>query len=404
MPDTSTGLVGLPFPRENKYAAAESAVVERLRSGRLSDTNRGPAIQSLEDAFTDLTGARYALAFNSGTSALHAALHATGAHPEAGIAVSPMTWISALTATLHAGSFPVFCDVEPNGVNLAPAALAAAAPGCSAAVVTHAWGIPAPMDALGHIDEPVALVEDDSHAHGALYLGRPAGSLGAAGCFSLQDAKSVSGGEGGILTTSTRAVYERALTLGHHPHRLQAELSLPDLRPLAQTGAGYKFRMPVLSALIAREQLRTLAERACVAETNLAVLTSTLADRKAPITAPELADGTRRGWYGTPLTVTEPLSEPQALRAAAASAGIPLRPMYDDWVKAPLFQQPDLLRQLWPHVRLSPYAPPEPDALPHYYRARRQTLVIKVPMVAAADYMHAVGRTLADILNRHLNP
>lgn len=103
-----------------------------------------------------------------------------GVRAEAAIAVSPMTWISALSATPQAGSFPVFCDVGPDGVNLAPAALTAAAPRCSVAVVTHAWGIPAPLDTLARTDEPLALIEDNSHAHGALHLGRPAGPLGPA--------------------------------------------------------------------------------------------------------------------------------------------------------------------------------------------------------------------------------
>ncbi|MCT9080443.1 DegT/DnrJ/EryC1/StrS family aminotransferase [Streptomyces fulvoviolaceus] len=404
MPEPTTAAVGLLFPREDKYATAEQAVLRQLRSGRLSDTNRGPAIRALEEAFADLTDTDFALAFNSGTSALHAALHATGAHPEAGIAVSPMTWISAITATLHAGSFPVFCDLEPDGVNLDPTALAAVASSCSAAVVTHAWGIPARMDALAQTAEPLALIEDASHAHGAVYRGLPVGSLGAAGCFSLQDAKSVSGGEGGILTTSNRGVYERALVLGHHPHRLQNELTLPDLLPLAQTGAAYKFRMPVLSAVIAREHLRTLPERARTAGANLAVLTDTLADHKAPIAVLHLSEGSRCGWYGTPLTITEPVRDPDTLHAAAIAAGIPLRPLYDDWVCSPLFQQPGLLQRVWPHVRLTPYTPPDPDALPNYYRARHQTLVIKVPTVAAADYMHAVGQALVEVLVRHLNP
>lgn len=402
MPETAGITVSAPFPREDKYQGAQQAVRDQLAAGRLSDTNRGPATARLEQTFADLAGTRFALSFNSGTAALHSALHATGTHPEAGVAVSPMTWISALTASLHAGSFPVFCDVEPGSLNLDAKALAAAASACSATVVTHAWGVPARMDAI-NAATPLAVVEDCSHAHGALYLGRPVGGWGSAGCFSLQESKSVSAGEGGALTTSDRTLYERALLLGHHPHRLSAEITQPDLLPFVETGAAHKFRMPVLAALIAQEQLRTLADRSHNAEVNLAALTRALDGDAAPAVLPPLAEGSRRGWYGAPLTITEPVSDPTGLMQKAVACGIPVRPLYEDWVRAPLFQQPHLLQRMWPHVRLTPYTPPDPDSLPNYYLARRQTLVIKVPTVPAADYMHDVARVLSSLLTRHLN-
>src|SRR5688572_11309417 len=111
----------MPFPREARYGPADhAAVAELLDAGRLSDTTRGPAIAAVEDGFATLAGTRYALSFNSGTAALHAALHAVGVHPEAGVVMSPLTWISAIMAAFHAGSFPIFADVQPGGVNLDP--------------------------------------------------------------------------------------------------------------------------------------------------------------------------------------------------------------------------------------------------------------------------------------------
>jgi dTDP-4-amino-4,6-dideoxygalactose transaminase len=95
----------------------------------------------------------------------------------------------------------------------------------------------------------------------SVYRGRPVGSWGAAGCFSLQESKAVSGGEGGILTTSNAVIYQRAMTLGHHPLRLADELTDPDLLPLTEAAASYKFRMPALAAVIALQQLRSLPEQ-----------------------------------------------------------------------------------------------------------------------------------------------
>jgi dTDP-4-amino-4,6-dideoxygalactose transaminase len=389
--------VNLPFPRRARYGAAErAAALDLLDAGRLSDTGRGPAIAGLEDDFAAMTGTRHALSFNSGTASLHAALHAVGAGPDAGVVMSPMTWISAILVAFHAGSFPIFADLEPGGINLDPAAVPAASDH-GAVLVTHAFGIPARMDAL--IGHPAPVVEDCSHAHGARYTGRPVGSWGAAGCFSLMERKAVSGGEGGVLTTNDRRVYERAMTVGHHPHRLTAELTQPDLLTLATTGLGYKTRMPTLAAVIARAQLAGLPARMAAADTNLAHLTEILDSNGAPVRTPPIGAGSVRGWYGTPLIVTEPVADPDQLYAACQAASVPVRRLYDDWLSSPLLRNPALLPSLFPHLRHSPWTAPDPDSFPHYTHARRQTLLIKVPEVPAADYMDQVGAALTAVLH-----
>jgi len=402
MPSRTPVKVTLPFPRAPRYGPAErAAALDLLNAGRLSDTGRGPAIAALEDDFAVLAGTHYALSFTSGTAALHGALHAVGAHPEAGVVTSPLTWISAIMVAFYAGSFPVFADVEAGSVNLDPTAVGAAGD-CSAVLVTHAWGIPARMDALiAATNAPI--VEDCSHAHGARYRGRPLGSWGTAGCFSLMERKAVSGGEGGVLTTNFRAVYERALTVGHHPHRLRAELTDPALLPLAATGLGYKTRMPVLAAAIAGAHLRGLAARMAASDANLTSLREVLHAHAAPVAPPPLADGSVRGWYGTPMIVTQPVGDPAALFAACTAAALPVRRVYDDWLSSPLLQTPALLRDRFPHLRHAKWTTPDPQALPNYLTARRQTLLLKIPDIPAADYMHEVGNTLAAVLNQQLN-
>ncbi|MFH8387174.1 DegT/DnrJ/EryC1/StrS family aminotransferase [Kitasatospora sp. NPDC018058] len=392
--------VTLPFPREPKYGQAEKdAVLKLLDDGRLSEINRGPATNALEAAFARFTGTRHALSFNSGTASLHAALNAVGASPEAGVAVSPMTWVSAITAVFQAGSYPVFCDIEPDSPNIAATAVAQAAGACSAVLATHTWGIPARMDQLAGASG-LPIVEDCSHAHGALYQGRAVGSWGAAGCFSLQESKAVSGGEGGVLTTTDRTVYERALTLGHHPARLAAELTLPELQPLATTGAAYKYRMPALSAVIALQQLRSLPERMLAAEQNLATLRKVLEEYDAPITWPAIGELSVRGWYGTPLTISVRVPDPAELGKRFKAAGVPVRSLYEDWTQVPLFQRPDLAARFWPHLARSPYRPPAMDELPNFRKAMRQMIVLKVPQIAAPNYMEQVAEALAAVLVR----
>ncbi|MGP4029677.1 DegT/DnrJ/EryC1/StrS family aminotransferase [Actinomadura sp. 3N407] len=387
-------MVTMPFPRRPKYGDAEiTAATALLRSGSLSEIGRGPASAGLEDAFAELIGTTYALSFNSGTASLHAALnavqHAASTDLVAGVAMSPMTWISAITAAFHAGSYPVFADLAPHSPNLDPAA--ARATGCSAVLVTHAWGIPARMDEFAHQSVPV--VEDCSHAHGALYQNRPIGSWGRAGCFSLQESKAVSGGEGGVLTTDDRAVYEAAMTVGHHPFRLAAELTDLRLLPLTTAAASYKYRIPALSAAIATEQLKTLPERMRACEDNLAHLTHLIRTIDLPLQPVPAPEGSLRGWYGAPFTLLEPVTAPAALAAACKQANLPVRALYPDWMSAPLLQQPALTERYWPHMR-GRWNPPDVRDFPNYQNFRKQTLLLKIPDTPAPGYVEQVAAAL----------
>ncbi|WP_055752545.1 DegT/DnrJ/EryC1/StrS family aminotransferase [Frankia sp. AvcI1] len=381
----------LPFPRRRKYGDAEiTAVTALLRSGSLSEIGRGPACTSLEDAFRALTGTDHALSFNSGTASLHAALHAVGVHPDAGVAMSPMTWISAITAAFHAGSHPVFTDLAPDSPNLDPAQLNTGQH--SAVLVTHAFGIPAPMEQFTHLPDPV--VEDCSHAHGARYRKRPVGSWGNAGCFSLQESKAVSGGEGGVLTTNSRTLYERAMTVGHHPTRLAAELADPDLLALAPAAASYKYRIPALAAVIATEQVRTLSDRMATCAANLSYLTQLIEDRDLPLQPVSAPEDSVRGWYGAPFTLLTPITDPAALLSACKNVGVPVRALYPDWLSTPLLQRPDLIAAYWPHLR-GRWTPPHPADFPRYQQFRNQTLVLKIPDVPAPAYLEQVAAALA---------
>ncbi|SDI48333.1 dTDP-4-amino-4,6-dideoxygalactose transaminase [Sinosporangium album] len=395
----ATQRVTIPFPKHPKYGDDEvSAVTALIRSGSLSEIGRGPAVTAIEDAFAALTGTTHALSFNSGTASLHGALHAVGVTPDQGVAMSPMTWISAINAAFHAGSFPLFSDISADSPNLDPAGINPS--NCSAVLATHAWGVPASMERFA--DLPVPVVEDCSHAHGAVYRGRSIGSWGVAGCFSLQESKAVSGGEGGVLTTSDPGIYQRAMTLGHHPFRLEEELTDPELVPLTEAAASYKFRMPALAAVIARVQLRSLPDRMRNSETNLAHLTQLITEADLPLAPVPVSDDTVRGWYGTPFTVQIRVSDPASFFAACKAAGLPVRALYADWLTSPLMTEPRLIERYWPHMR-GRWMPPGKHDFPNYQRFRRQTILLKVPDVPSPDYMEQVAATLAATLQSLLS-
>ncbi len=188
------------------------------------------------------------------------------------------------------------------------------------------------------------------------------------------------------------------MTLGHHPHRLAAELTDPDLVPLIPSAASYKFRMPALSAVIAREDLRGLAARNLAAQNNWQVLHDLVGRHGLPIAFPELGENSQRGWYGTPLILQSEIDRPDDLQAACVQAGIPVRAQYPDWLASPLLQSTELLTRFWPHVAHTDYRPASRADLPHYDRLRRQLLVLKIPDVPAPDYMEQVGHALAAVL------
>ncbi|MEV7118266.1 hypothetical protein [Kitasatospora griseola] len=121
-----------------------------------------------------------------------------------------------------------------------------------------------------------------------------------------------------------------------------------------------------------------------------------------PVAWPEIGELSARGWYGTPLTIGVRVPDPAELGRRFKAAGVPVRSLYEDWTQAPLFQHPELAARFWPHLAHSPYRPPTQDELPNYYRALRQTVVLKVPQIPATDYMEQIAEALATVLIRTL--
>ncbi|HST79657.1 MAG TPA: DegT/DnrJ/EryC1/StrS family aminotransferase [Verrucomicrobiae bacterium] len=178
----------------------------------------GP-IAEFERQFAQLTGSRYALTMNSGTAALHSAYFALGVKPGTEVIVPGYTFFATAAPILQCGGRPVFCDVDPETLVADPDDVERRiTPRTRAICVVHLWGNPAPMDRFVEIARRhnLGLIEDCSHAHGALYRNRAVGSWGHIGCFSLQGPKAVSAGEGGIAVTDDPVLFDRMLALGHY--------------------------------------------------------------------------------------------------------------------------------------------------------------------------------------------
>lgn len=191
----------LPYGRQALDEADIQAVVAVLRSDWLT---QGPAVEAFEKAFATQAGAAHAVAVNSGTAALHAAVHALGLGPGDEVIVPPITFTASANCAVFEGATPVFADVDAGTLLLDPgAAERTVTPRTRAIVAVDYSGHPCDYDRLralaaGH---GLALIADACHAPGASYKGRPVGSLADVSAFSFHPVKHITTGEGGLVTT-----------------------------------------------------------------------------------------------------------------------------------------------------------------------------------------------------------
>lgn len=165
----------------------------------------GPEVTAFEERFADYCRVAHCRAVNSGTSALHLALLASGIGQGDEVITVSMTFVATTAAILYSGAKPVFVDVDPVTWTMNPAAIEAAiTPRTKAILPVHLHGLMADMDPIMSIARRHGLVviEDAAQAHGAEYKGRRAGSIGDIGCFSFYPGKNLGAfGEGGAVTT-----------------------------------------------------------------------------------------------------------------------------------------------------------------------------------------------------------
>jgi len=255
--------IALPSTGEEEWLALR----ESIETGWLS---QGPKVKAFEDAFATRHQVAHALATTSCTTALHLALAAAGVGPGDEVIVPAFTWVATANVAVYCGATPVFVDVEPYTYNMDMAQVAqAVTPRTRAVIPVHLFGLCADMDGLrATLPQNVVVIEDAACAAGATYRGRPAGGLGAMACFSFHPRKSITTGEGGMLTTDDADLAERANMLRNHGASVSEEVRhhgpkpylLPDFDVL-----GFNYRMTDLQGALGLVQLtkldRFIAER-----------------------------------------------------------------------------------------------------------------------------------------------
>lgn len=226
-----------------------AAIAEVLPTGNYV---LGPNVRAFEEEFAAYCQTKYSLGISNGTEALHLALLACGVGPGDEVITVPNTYIATVFAISYCGAKPVFVDVDEATFNIDVAQIEAKITSRTRAILpVHLYGQIVDMDALLAIARRhnLRVVEDAAHAHGALYKGRRAGSLGDVGCFSFYPRKVMGCyGDGGAITTSDPELYDRIRVLrymGQHTKYLHEVI-------------GYQQRLDEIQAAILRVKLRHL--------------------------------------------------------------------------------------------------------------------------------------------------
>lgn len=247
--------ISLPVTGEEEWLATK----EPLTTGWLTS---GPKVREFEELFAKRHKVKHAIAVTSATTALHLAVVALGVKEDDEVIVPAFTWVSTANVVLYQGAKVVFVDVDPKTFNLDPADLKRKISKKTKAIIpVHLFGLCADMDAIKEISGDIPLIEDCACAAGSEYKGTPAGGLGNIGCFSFHPRKSVTTGEGGMVTTNDDAIAERIKALRNHGASVSEEerhhgpkpFILPDFNLM-----GFNYRMTDLQGAVGVVQIKKL--------------------------------------------------------------------------------------------------------------------------------------------------
>lgn len=292
-------------------------VVKQLQTGQINVVSGG-ILARFERDFAKFAGTSHALAVNSGTSALYSALRAVGVEPDDEVIVPDYGFHGMVAAVLATGAKVKICDVEPQGLTLAPQAVAKAiSPKTKAVLVLHPWGVPADLAAIRAVTD-LPIVSDASHAHGALLNGQPLATYADITCFSLGLGKLLSGGELGFAVTNNAHLHE-AMMIDGHVNRVPHDLKISTW---SGNAIGLKLRPHALALTLGSGQLKRFGEKqALLAEVGEALQKAGGNCGLAPQISPAAA---QRAWYQVRFSLPDGLDRSHVLKALQAQ-GIPAR-------------------------------------------------------------------------------
>jgi perosamine synthetase len=247
--------IALPSVGEEEWLATK----EVFMSGWLT---QGPKVKEFEQKFGAYHQAKHSLATTSCTTALHLGLAAMGVKEGDEVIVPAFTWVSTANSILYCGAKPVFADVSIETNNIDPRSLKKLRTAKTKAIIpVHLFGLCADIDAIKDELPGIKILEDCACAAGATYKGRFAGTLGDMGAFSLHPRKSITTGEGGVLTTNDDQLGELADCLRNHGASVSEEQRHVGPKPYLLADfheMGFNYRMTDFQGAIGTVQLGKL--------------------------------------------------------------------------------------------------------------------------------------------------
>jgi perosamine synthetase len=247
--------ISLPVTGEEEWQAAR----EPLMTGWLT---AGPKVREFENLFAERHKVKHAMAVTSATTALHLAVVALGVKEGDEVIVPAFTWVSTANIVLYQGAKVVFVDIDPKTFNLDTNDLKRRITKKTKAIIpVHLFGLCADMDRIKEIAGNIPLVEDGACAAGSGYKGTPAGGLGTIGCFSFHPRKSVTTGEGGMVTTNDDKIADVIRSLRNHGASISEEERHHGPKPYILPGfnlMGFNYRMTDLQGAVGVVQIKKL--------------------------------------------------------------------------------------------------------------------------------------------------
>ena len=247
--------ISLPVTGEEEWQATK----EPLMTGWITS---GPKVREFEKMFADKHQVKHAFAVTSATTALHLALVALDVGPGDEVIVPAFTWVATANVVRYCGATVVFVDINTTTFNIDPSDVAKKITVNTKAIIpVHLFGLCADMDAIKNVAPNIPLIEDAACAAGAMYMGNYAGGLGDVGCFSFHPRKSITTGEGGMVTTNNDELADKISKLRNHGAEISEEqrhngpkpYSLPDFNML-----GFNYRMTDLQGAVGVVQMGKL--------------------------------------------------------------------------------------------------------------------------------------------------
>ncbi len=257
-------MLNTPFSSWPNFTLEEAEAVSRVLLSNRVNYWTGTECRDFEREFAAWIGVKHAIALTNGTVALELALNALGIGPGDDVIVSPRSFIASASCAVTAGARPVFADVDLNSQNITADSIARVLTTRTRAIIcVHHAGIPCEMDSIMALayENGLKVIEDCAQAHGATYRGRTVGSIGHVGAWSFcQDKIMTTAGEGGMVTTNDRELWQRMWSYKDHGKDWAAvyERSHPPGFRWLHESFGTNWRMLEVQAAVGRIQLQRM--------------------------------------------------------------------------------------------------------------------------------------------------